>query len=103
MSERSKAIDEFTKYVEERGFEINSFVVKTTDGYCLTMFRIRNPNFPSMTTKSPLLMVHGGGHSSSQFVMIGSDEDSFAIKQNDGQKSKFSTSLALTLANQGDN
>ncbi|XP_058451063.1 lipase 1-like [Malaya genurostris] len=56
--------------VVKYGYQVESHMVTTEDGYMLTMFRIL-PRHPSTTKKFPVLMVHGFLGSSADFVVSG--------------------------------
>ncbi|XP_029707755.2 lipase 1 [Aedes albopictus] len=56
--------------ISKYGYEVESHLVTTEDGYELTMFRIL-PRQPSETKKLPVLMVHGLMSSSVDFIIIG--------------------------------
>ncbi|XP_058444559.1 lipase 1-like [Malaya genurostris] len=76
-----KVIKWFTGDLEDRdllvpqlivkyGYQMESHMVTTEDGYILTMFRIL-PRQPSTTKKLPVLLVHGFLSSSADFVVSG--------------------------------
>ena len=92
-------------FVESRGYKLECINVVTEDKYHICVHRIINPFFDREVAKEPIILWHGMGGSSYQWLITskrGRASNWKTDKNNNGIKSdSVDDSLAITLANHG--
>ena len=99
--------DEFKnieQFVESRGFKLETIKIVTQDNYHIIVHRLINPKLNHVKDKEPVILWHGIGGSSYQWLLQSNDGVASDWRDNNNNNkfvAKTDNSLAIALSNHG--